>query len=279
MLDFLDILEKQGFDRSLTTKLVRHKDSRHDLYKLFTHDQLPWYQQVQTSEVFGNCQQIISFVGIEQSKALFVGVYDVKECQPCPDFEWPSGYLYPDMPLGSYRYSLVEQDWCVDLRGRMIIEWGSGTRSWVQKLKSKEVVEIRPKGYVTNFPGYLDFVLDYHELHQIIQHSDAHRDWHQHLAASAGIYLIADTKTGQQYIGSAYGREGILGRWKQYADSGHGGNRQLQDLIETDSRYMTHFTFTILRTLSKTLTDSEVIAYESLYKEKLGTRTFGLNSN
>lgn len=43
--------------------------------------------------------------------------------------------------------------------------------------------------------------------------------------------------------------------------------------------YTENFNFTILRTLSKTLTQAEIIDYERLYKSKLGTRAFGLNSN
>ena len=35
----------------------------------------------------------------------------------------------------------------------------------------------------------------------------------------------------------------------------------------------------LLRTLPRTLTSTEVVRYETLYKEKLGTRAFGLNPN
>jgi len=73
------------------------------------------------------------------------------------------------------------------------------------------------------------------------------------LAAVAGVYLIVDRKTGKQYVGSASGEGGILSRWRSYADTGHGGNKRLIDLAACDP--------------------------EGLYKEKLGSRAFGLNSN
>jgi hypothetical protein len=39
-----------------------------------------------------------------------------------------------------------------------------------------------------------------------------------------GIYLITDSSNGKQYVGKADGTERILGRWKNYASDGHGGN-------------------------------------------------------
>ncbi|MCK5407604.1 MAG: GIY-YIG nuclease family protein [Candidatus Krumholzibacteria bacterium] len=99
------------------------------------------------------------------------------------------------------------------------------------------------------------------------------------LSAVCGVYLIVDQNTGKQYVGSAYGEKGILGRWTNYAKTGHGGNNQLKKLMEWDPMYAENFNFTILRTLSKTLTQAEIIDYERLYKSKLGTRAFGLNSN
>jgi hypothetical protein len=107
---------------------------------------------------------------------------------------------------------------------------------------------------------------------------EANREWHTMLSSVAGVYLIMDTESGKQYVGSAYGKRGILGRWKEYATTGHGGNVLLKKILAQDSKAAKNFQFTILRTLPKTLTNKEVINYENLYKEKLGTRAFGLNS-
>ena len=279
MLDLLDILGTKHFDASRRTKLVRHQDTTYDLHKLLIHDQLEIYQSVQGRHVFSKCDQIVSFIGRENSKAQFFGVFDVVGYHHNPGNQWPEQFLYPSMPVGHYIYSLVENKKFVDLKGRVVIEWGQSTRAWTQWLKSKEVVEILPKGYVRTFPGYLDFVLDYKELQRIIEYPDSNKEWHLRLAAVAGIYLIADTMTGKQYVGSAYGQEGILGRWKSYAGNGHGENDQLLDLIQSDPTYANYFRFTVLRTLPKTITNREVIEYETLYKEKLGSRAFGLNSN
>lgn len=92
--------------------------------------------------------------------------------------------------------------------------------------------------------------------------------------------LLANNSTnGDQYVGSAYGEAGILGRWKSYATTRHGGNKRLKALLDSDPQRHVAFWFSILRTLPRSLTAKEVITIEEHYKKKLGTRAFGLNEN
>ena len=95
------------------------------------------------------------------------------------------------------------------------------------------------------------------------------------------MYLITDTLSGMLYVGSAYGEDGIWGRWKEYvATNGHGGNKALKNLIDEDWEYACkHFRFSILMLLPKTVTPDEAIRKEQLFKRKLGTNSFGLNNN
>ena len=74
-------------------------------------------------------------------------------------------------------------------------------------------------------------------------------------------------------MGSAYGDNGIYGRWMSYAKNGHGGNIELKKLNPNN------FEFSILEIATKTASADEVIHRESRWKEKLGTRKFGLNQN
>ena len=93
-------------------------------------------------------------------------------------------------------------------------------------------------------------------------------------------YLISDINTGKLYVGSAYGENGIWGRWSDYVKSnGHGNNKTLKELIENENEYAKNFTFSILMLLPKTITPNEAIKKEMLYKNKLGTNSFGLNNN
>ena len=91
--------------------------------------------------------------------------------------------------------------------------------------------------------------------------------------------MIVDTKSGQQYVGSAYGKDGLLGRWRIYVDSLHGHNKLMKEVICAHPDRYKFFQFSILQILPKTLTDDEVIHTESLWKEKLQSIRFGMNDN
>jgi hypothetical protein len=160
--------------------------------------------------------------------------------------------------LGGNYYELEEVKGFEDLKDRVIIDWGSGALAWHQWLTPKVVVELLPAGYVREFPSYLDFILSFEELAAIVFAPDANREWHRMLTAVAGVYLITDLATGKQYVGSAHGAKGVLGRWESYVRTRHGGNSILRELVEADSDYVQNFQFTILRTLPLTLVRSEV---------------------
>lgn len=247
-------------------KLVRHKDSRveyRDLLK--SRDSLLEYQKEQGRNVFKECDYIVSFVGKEQRRSIFIGVFKV-------------GAVSFDGQ--KFHYELEEMPGFEDLVDRMVIDWGDATLAWHQWYSQrKEIVEILPKGYLGSFPGLLQFVLDFDELKRLIDNPEANADWRHHLSAVNGIYLILDHRSGQQYIGAAYGEEGIWGRWRDYARSLTGGNLEFIRLQESDPHFYRHFRYSVLQTLPSNVTSREVIAIETLYKEKLGSRAHGLNLN
>ena len=53
----------------------------------------------------------------------------------------------------------------------------------------------------------------------------------------------------------------------------------MTDILNVKPEHYKHFQFSILQILPKNLSDDEVIKIESLYKDKLLTRQFGMNSN
>ncbi len=103
--------------------------------------------------------------------------------------------------------------------------------------------------------------------------------WQTALGAVQGIYLIADTSTGQLYVGKADGGERILGRWTAYARDGHGGNIAMRDLAGRDPTHPRHFVFSILRVFGPSVPTAEVDEAESHFKRALLTRQHGLNRN
>lgn len=95
-----------------------------------------------------------------------------------------------------------------------------------------------------------------------------------------GIYLIADKKTGKQYVGSAYGDECIWQRWSNYAYDGNGGNTELKELLrQNGENYKYNFKYSILEVCNMNLGNEYIIGRESYWKEVLQTRIFGLNKN
>ena len=277
MLGIIDLLRLKGLDCGARVKLVRHQNAKYDLYELMVTGHLETYQSYQAKPVF-NCDYIVAFFGMPGNKARFIGIYEVGNRWPVKDRPPP-----PDYPLEispeEFQYELNELPGFDDLKERVVIDWGKSTRAWHQWLADKEVIEILPAGYARPFPGYLDFILPFNELRRICDYPEANREWHTSLKAVAGIYLIVDTLDGSQYVGSAYGPSGIMGRWHEYSRNGHGGNKRLIELTTQNPDAPERFRFSLLRTLSKSLTSKEVITFENFYKQKLGTRAFGLNDN
>ena len=206
------------------------------------------------------------------------GVYKVSERCRIREISLPPNYTMPEDP-DSWFYQLERVSGFEDLEERVVIDWGQSTRSWHQWITEKEVVEVLPTGYARPFPGYLDFVLNFDELSRIFNHPEANREWQSALSNVAGIYLILQPSTGAQYVGSACGSQGIYGRWQNYAITGHGGNKLLKKICDNGNNMHREFRFSILRTLPKSLTQKEVVEYENFYKNKLGSRAFGLNEN
>jgi len=282
-LGIVDLLKLRGFDPHRPAKLVRHQTPRYDVHDLMRRGWLEYYQATQSRPVFDGCDRIVSFIGTGGTKARFIGVYRVNgkrrkfDARQVPS---PAGFPHEYLKGVRYCYDLEREAGYEDLENRVVIEWGKGARSWVQRLSNKEVVELLPKGQLRPpFHDYLEFSLTYSELVELYDNEDANKEWRARLAAVGGIYLILATKSGAQYVGSAHGTEGIWGRWAAYARDGHGGNKLLKDLIARDSAYPAAFSYSILQILPKTFAKSEVLEWEQRYKEKLGSRATGLNVN
>ncbi|MGG4202694.1 GIY-YIG nuclease family protein [Peribacillus frigoritolerans] len=250
---------------------------------MFASGHFELYQSYQERNEFNYCEYLVSTLGIDNSQALFIGVYEVKSITPVTVF--PDHY---DVPFkgkakvrSKYRYELEKLVGFEDLEHRLVIQWEGVAQGWCVKIDTfnNEVVQLMPKGYVRDFPGYLEIDLSFRELQGIVNDPNANAIWHKMLSSVGAVYLIVDTKEGKQYVGSASGKKGLLGRWKEYAINGHGNNKKLKELIDADAQRIYSLKYTILQPLPKHLTINEILKEEIKYKNKLGTRAYGLNLN
>ena len=127
-----------------------------------------------------------------------------------------------------------------------------------------EVHALRPKNIeVAEFPGYLSVRLTKRQLDLIIKRAIA--SWKGALASVGGGYLISDAQTGRLYVGSATGDEGLWDRWCAYSKTGHGGNRDLRNLLRDNGNdYMQHFRFGVLEIADRRAGTDDILRREPM---------------
>ena len=137
------------------------------------------------------------------------------------------------------------------------------------------------------FPGYKNVSISYKDLKNKIDISD---EWRTALKCRKGIYLITDINNGKLYVGSAYGKAGILGRWTTYikygydqkeVENGKFPNIKLRDLVKTNglSYAEKYFMYSILETFTDDVPNKYIIERESWWKEAFQSRKYGYNAN
>ena len=259
-------------------KLVRHKDNRLEYREQISNREgLLEYQKKQANSTFHECDYIVSFTGA----SIFLGVFKVNGWQTVTNGYLGEEYFGDDI---NYYYDLEEIDTFKEFNDRVVIDWGNAPLAWNQWYDNiKEVTQILPKEYLGAyfgaFPGLTKFILSYDELKKLIQNPVANMDWKAHLSAVNGIYLILDRESGKQYIGSAYGQNGVWQRWESYVIDPTGGNSELINLKQERPDFYNQLSFALLEALPSNYSKEEVIAVEQLCKEKFGTRVHGLNAN
>lgn len=133
------------------------------------------------------------------------------------------------------------------------------------------------------FPGYEGVDIPFGELESLMRRDRS--DWKTALASVNGVYLITDENDdniGKHYVGSAYGEQGLWGRWKNYVETGHGGNQGLRRVTGEDGvgYARRHFRFTLLDFFAFKTPKEVVLSRETFWKEVLLTRgKYGLNEN
>jgi hypothetical protein len=169
--------------------------------------------------------------------------------------------------------------------GRVIVKYRKKHQTQVVFAKTViddlEVEQILPSIFDgIDFPGYDRVRLSYEQLSTIIHRHK--RDWVAALENQKAVYLITDKDSGKNYIGSAYGENGmLLQRWTNYIADGHGGNKLIKSIVEDlgFDYVKQNFQYSILENYNARVDKHIILERESWWKETLGRRAFGLNAN
>ena len=221
---------------------------------------------------------IIGFYGHKPNKGVLLGAWLIKRVisgQEAHEANLLKGSLEEstEPPTGFY-HDLIELDKFSDLRMKLEITWGKEI-AWRRILKKTDNYPINLREKTIPFTGLDNISLIMAELRLAVLEPE----WQQEIGSIAGIYLITDEKSGKHYIGSAYGSDGIWQRWKSYACTGHGNNKDLIKLLQENPGRENEFRFTLLEKISATSSSKMVIGRENFWKIALGSRRFGMNLN
>jgi hypothetical protein len=176
------------------------------------------------------------------------------------------GYEYEDLP--QYQKYI----------GRLIVEFKNNAQTMIRNAPSVIddcfISQILPNTFENDiFPGYEKVIVSWGELKRVLEKDT----WKTALQNQKGVYLLTDMSNGKKYVGSAYGENMILGRWRAYVQNGHGGNLGLKEL--SFDHIKKYFTFAILDIYKSTTEDQIIINRENWWKEVLQSKSFGYNKN
>lgn len=288
VIELNELLVKSGLDPS-KIMVMRHRPTERDLRRA-----LPWLA-LESPDIFDAYQcchgprvekslskasHLVSFIGHEASRALFIGIYEVGGWREISSAQWHKmptskrllalGDRGPADGRTIRWFDLLPSELLASWKGRLVIDWPGIERSWWRWAgRNQFLVQAihQDSALIRSMPPWKELVLSWTELQALP------RSWQVTLAQWRGIYLILDRATGKSYVGSAYGSENIQSRWQSYAATGHGGNVELKRCDPASLQ------FSILERVSPDLPADDVIRLEASWKSRLGTREFGLNRN
>ncbi len=225
-----------------------------------------------------------TFVRIENGNLLFVGLGKVSAV------ELPKAEIYSDPRFeelefvfgatdtspgkhiqaggSQFRFSMLPLEAMQQFRGRLQIAAPAG-RAYVRVASNldAEIVALSAENMlISPAPHWHEFIVS----GQMMRSLPA--NWAARLKEWRGVYLIVDERDGARYVGSAYGGENLLGRWREHVAGERGVTRELA------KRDPLTFRFSILQLLAPDAEPDEVIKLEHSWMDRLHTREFGLNA-
>ena len=273
--------------------VFRHRPHEPKLNKV-----LPWlaaerpdlfnaYQSTQKERVeraMTCATHVAAFIGLEPGKALFVGLYSVKGSKPISRKHfWAisanrelkalgmNGFTAEDPRSSCLLFDLALTRIYAHWKGKLVVGWPPPELAywrWAQRNEFSIHAIHEESTLVADVREWDAIDWSWEELSVLPSR------WWSKLEEWRVIYYIFDSSDGKGYVGSACGKGNLRGRWRNYATSGHGGNRLLR------KRDPKHFRFTILERVSPDMPKDGVERLEGSWKVRLHTRApNGLNDN
>ena len=175
------------------------------------------------------------FIEIRPHKWLFVGAYRTIDLNGVGT----NPYTQKPYPYANAEY-LMDFD---GFAGRVVVDFTNSPQRFfytrddiIDNIVVSEILSDTYLNMADDFPGYDRVSRDYKTLSVCMQKPD----WRNALSSVYGVYVITDTKTGKQYVGSAYGEDGVYGRWAVYLANGYDDdnkdypNKRLKELVKTN---------------------------------------------
>lgn len=294
-----DMLTSEGIDPERVI-VFRHRPREPELFKV-----LPWlaaerpdlfnaYQQTHSNTRVENALKslvgtgfLASFIGHEAGRAIFVGLYSIDSSKPLTPREFRETPAYGELNQYGGKYwftdemakerptvewfNLLAHDFYSSWKGRLVVNWPPPERSWWRRAHKNDlsIHTIHEENtFGDRMPGWQEINVTWEEL------KIWPTRWKQLMSQWRVIYFIFDSSDHKGYVGSAYGKSNLLGRWEDYGATGHGGNKLLR------GRDPKNFRFSILQRVSPDLEPADVICLETSWKERLHTYApVGLNDN
>ena len=293
-MDLNALLKAVGVDPTKTLAL-RHRPAepglrkalpllaaeRLDIFNAYQAYQNPIAERSFQAQIGG---WLASFIAYGAAKAIFVGIYTIEGAEPETSEQFwsrPENQELAKLGLGEFsaadtaqpalRFDLRLTPLYEDWRGKLVIGWPPPERSWYRRAHNNlmPILAIREESdFSAEPPPWHEIDFTWAELGILPQRMRAA------LEQWRGVYLIWDSLDAKSYVGSAYGASNILGRWENYAATGHGGNKHLR------GRNPANFRFTVIELVAPNTASELVIALESSWKRRLHTAApNGLNEN
>jgi hypothetical protein len=294
-MNFNDLLQSKDIDPHHVL-VLRHRPPEREFRK-----KLPWlavkspdlfnaYQQTQSERLeramaaMAGVGYIGSFIGQEAGKATFIGLYSIGKSKPLSYNKYwkvPENIELKSFGMkgftGEKRSSVLWfdlaliADFYASWKGKLIVNWPPPELAWWRRVHRNDIpVHAILEDSVLDpvMPEWNAIDLTWDDLRILPKNLESA------LLQWRGVYYIFDTSDGKGYVGSAYGKDNLRNRWKNYAASGDGGNRLLK------RRDPHNFRFSILKLVAPDTDPADVIRLETSWKERLHTRKpYGLNDN